>query len=183
MDNNTVLDALKGKFGDVVRGVVEFRGQAIAWIAAERLVEVCTWLRDDPQCAYTYLSDLSAVDRLLIQSEPLPGNPAPDARFVVSLQLLSQAHKHRLWLKVAAPGENPRLPSVTGVWPGANFLEREVYDLMGIAFDGHPDLRRIMMPDDWQGHPLRKDYPEAHEEVQFTHNFERVERRKKYATR
>jgi NADH/F420H2 dehydrogenase subunit C len=112
-----------------------------------RLIEVVTFLKADPACQFSYLSDLTAVDW-----------PTREKRFDVVLCLYSIPLRHRLRVKVrAADGE--AVPSVTGLWPAANWLEREVYDMFGIPFAGHPDLRRLLMPDDWQGHPQRKDYP------------------------
>jgi len=188
MDNASVIDALKAKFGDAIQHSVEFRQQLMIWIQPGRIADVCLFLRDDPQFRYNFLSDVSCADRLGMQEESIPSGDDPakmndELRFVVNYQLLSMPNKHRLWLKCGLPADDPHLPSVTSVWPTANFHEREVYDLFGVKFDGHPDLRRILMPEDWAGHPLRKDYPLGFEEVQFTHNFERVERRKKYATR
>jgi len=189
MDNAIVFDALKAQFGDAIQHTLEYRGAAIAWVAPERLAEICAWLRDEPRFTYAFLSDVSALDRLTMEVESLPSGRDPSARFdslrfVVNYQLLSHAHKHRLWLKVGLPADNPVVPSVTGVWPTADFLEREVFDLMGITFSGHPNLKRILLPEDWTGgYPLRKDAPVVHEEVQFTHNFDRINRQKKYATR
>jgi len=186
MDNATVVEALKTRLGDAIQNVVEFRKQLIIWLAPQRLVEVCQFLRDEPSLRYNFLSDVSCVDRLEMQAEGIPSGQDPqkmhdELRFVVNYHLLSMPNKHRLWLKVGLPAADPHVASVTPLWPGADFLEREVFDLMGVKFDGHPDLRRILMPDDWKGHPLRKDYPLGFEEVQFSHNFERVQRRKKFA--
>jgi NADH-quinone oxidoreductase subunit C len=188
MDNSFVVETLRSQFGDAIRHVVEFRNQLIIWIAPERLVEICTFLRDDPRLRYNFLSDLAGLDRIGMTEESLSSGADPaqmhDAlRFVVNYQLLSLPNKHRLWLKVGLPSSDPVVASVAGVWPTANFHEREVYDLFGIDFTGHPDLRRILMPEDWDGFPLRRDYPLGHEEVQFSHNFERIEKSKKYATR
>jgi len=116
-------------------------------VPAGRLVEAATFLRDRPACLFDYLSDLTAVDW-----------PARDKRFDLVLCLYSTKLRQRLRVKVrAADGEV--VPSVTGVWPAANWLEREVYDMFGVPFSGHPNLRRMLMPFDWQGHPQRKDYP------------------------
>jgi len=116
-------------------------------VPAGRLVEVATFLRDRPGCLFDYLSDLTAVDW-----------PTRDRRFDLVLCLYSIPLRQRVRVKVrAADGET--VPSVTGVWPAANWLEREVFDMFGIPFSGHPDLRRLLMPADWQGHPQRKDYP------------------------
>jgi NADH/F420H2 dehydrogenase subunit C len=113
-------------------------------VAAGELLEVCRWLRDTPEFDLSFLEFVSAIDW-------------PD-RFEVMYQLTSVARQHSLTLKVPVSKTDPRVPSVVGIWRGADWHEREAYDLFGIVFDGHPNLRRIMMSDDWKGHPLRKDY-------------------------
>jgi NADH dehydrogenase subunit C (EC 1.6.5.3) len=90
-------------------------------------------------------------------------------------------YTRRLRIKVYLSGDDPRLPSVTSVWPSADWEEREAYDMMGIHFEGHPSLRRILMPADWEGHPQRKDYPLGYEQVQFSFNFDDIDRLKPYA--
>ncbi len=110
--------------------------------------EACAILRDDPQLQFNFLCDITAVDWY-------PNEP----RFDMVYELLSIPRRERLRLKVKLGGDNPAIESITSVWPSANFFEREVYDLFGVRFAGHPNLRRIMMPEDWEGHPLRKDYP------------------------
>jgi NADH-quinone oxidoreductase subunit C len=110
--------------------------------------EACALLRDDKQVPFNYLSDVTCVD--WYPSEP---------RFEVIYHLLSIPKKERVRLKVRLDGASPVVESITSVWPGANYFEREVFDLFGIRFTGHPYLRRILMPEDWEGHPLRKDYP------------------------
>jgi NADH-quinone oxidoreductase subunit C len=110
--------------------------------------EACAILRDDHQLQFNLLSDITCVDWY-------PNEP----RFDVVYELLSIPRRERLRLKVKLGGDNPTLESITSVWPSANFFEREVYDLFGVRFSGHPNLRRILMPEDWEGHPLRKDYP------------------------
>ncbi|HUL74558.1 MAG TPA: NADH-quinone oxidoreductase subunit C [Vicinamibacterales bacterium] len=131
-----------------------------ASVDREHLVEACTALRDHPALQFALLADIAGVD--LFPAEP---------RFevVYHFACLGDAYRtagattaapaRRFRLKVRAPGSDARVPTVTGVFPVANWLEREIFDLMGIAFDGHPDLRRILMAEDWTGHPLRKDYP------------------------
>jgi NADH-quinone oxidoreductase subunit C len=145
---------------------VEFRrqtGEAVRdftlFVPLQVLVEVCTFLRDDPELDFAMLSWIAGVDWL-------PREP----RFEVVYGLLSLSRAARLNLKVAVPGENPRVPTVSGVWPAANWLERETYDFYGIEFTGHPNLKRILLPEDWVGWPLRKDSPLGYEEVAFTHN-------------
>lgn len=120
-------------------------------VPADRLLAACRFLRDDPAAHFEQLCDLTCVDYLEF----------PDAadRFGVTYSLLSLTHNHRLWLKVFVNDPDPVVPSVVRLWSGANWMEREVFDLFGIRFDGHPDLRRILTPDDFEDHPLRKDYP------------------------
>ena len=129
------------------------------YVPADRLVEVCTFLRDDPELQFTMLASVSGVDYL-------PRDP----RFEVVYHLLSIPKNARFVLKVEVREEDPKLPTVTGVWPTANWLERETYDFYGIVFTGHPDLVRILLPEEWVGWPLRKDSPLGYEEVAFTHN-------------
>ena len=117
-----------------------------AWVPATRLLEICRVLRDETPFSLDYCSFVSAVDW------------PHENRFEVVYHLYSMSARHELLLKVRVPRDAPRVPSVTGIWVGANWHEREAYDLFGIVFDGHPDLRRIMMTEDWTGHPLRKDY-------------------------
>lgn len=112
------------------------------------LRQACSLLRDDPESNFNYLSDVTCVDWY-------PNEP----RFEVIYHLLSLPQRRRLRLKVRLDGSSPVVESVTPIWPGANFFEREVFDLFGVRFMGHPYLRRIQMPEDWEGHPLRKDYP------------------------
>lgn len=110
------------------------------------MLEVCRFLRDDPEIAYTYPADVTAADY-----------PNRDKRFEVVYHIYSFVRNHRLRIKVlAADGES--VPSLTGIWAGANWMEREVFDMFGIVFDNHPGLKRILLPEDWVGHPLRKDY-------------------------
>jgi NADH-quinone oxidoreductase subunit C len=118
------------------------------YVVREAIRQACALLRDDPNCPFNYLSDITCVD--WHPSEP---------RFEVIYQLLSIRNKERVRLKVKLSGEMPALDSVTSVWPGANYFEREVFDLFGVRFNGHPYLRRLLMPENWEGHPLRKDYP------------------------
>ena len=128
-------------------------------VPADRLVEIATFLRDDREFEYAFLSWIAGVDWL-------PGEP----RFEVVYGLLSLTHNARLQLRVRVGEENARVPSVVSVWPTADWHERETYDFYGIEFTGHPDLRRILLPEDWVGWPLRKDSPLGYEEVAFTHN-------------
>ncbi len=145
-----VLQCLRERFGEALLDVKVWRHETTILLRPLDLVRVCRYLRDDPDLTFDFLSSVTGVDRL-----SLPGN---SPRFEVVYHLYSLQHKRRLRLKVqVADGE--AVPSVTGVWESANWHEREVFDLFGVPFSGHPDLRRILMPDDWEGHPLRKDYP------------------------
>ena len=156
-----VVTKLKGKFPQSVLDASEFREELTIVVKGDDIVAVCTYLRDDPEFRFNFLSDLTAVDRL-----------GRRPRFDVIYHLYSLERNHRIRFKVGID-EGESVPSVTSVWGNANWLEREVFDLFGIKFDDHPDLRRILMPDDWEGHPLRKDFPLTREEVMFTHNKDR----------
>jgi NADH-quinone oxidoreductase subunit C len=132
----------------VVSGVKFDRDEMTIYLDRSSIREACALLRDDPECAFNYLSDVTCVDWF-------PAEP----RFEVVYHLLSIAKKERVRLKVKLDGASPVVDSVTSVWPGADFFEREVFDLFGIRFAGHPHLERLLMPEDWEGYPLRKDYP------------------------
>lgn len=159
----TVLLALENRFG-AQRS--EFRGQVMLIVPAESIVEACRSLRDE--FGFERLSALTAVDYW----------PEQAPRFHVVYSLHSIHHNLRVNLRVPVPGSMPSLPTLEEVYPSANWYEREVWDMFGIRFEGHSDLRRILMPADWQGHPLRKDYPLGYEEVQFTFNVKEVDKRK-----
>ncbi len=142
--DNELVQRLKSRFGDAIREATLDRKQAIVLIAAAQLREIARYCRDDEK--FDMLADLTAVDW-----------PKREQRFDVVLNLYSFPKNERLRLKAHA-GENEPVPSVCEVWPVANWLERECYDMFGIVFEGHPDLKRILLPDEWQGYPLRKDY-------------------------
>lgn len=151
----SVLDILTGRVPQgAVEAVPSADGMPTIYVAADQLVETCRILRDAPELRFAVLLDLAPVD--LLPREP---------RFEITYLLLSPGGSgfgttpQRLRVKVRVPGGAPHVPTVSGVWPAANWAEREAYDLYGILFDGHPDLRRILMPEDWEGYPMRKDYP------------------------
>jgi NADH-quinone oxidoreductase subunit C len=131
-----------------VSGVKFDRDEMTIYVARENLREACALLRDDANCVFNFLSDVTCVDWF-------PAEP----RFEVVYHLLSIPKKERVRLKVKLDSSSPVVDSVTTVWAGANYFEREVFDLFGIRFSGHPYLRRLLMPEDWEGYPLRKDYP------------------------
>lgn len=146
-ENNRAVVNLKEKFASSVIDVVEFRGEVTITVAKAAILDVLSYLKKELQ--YNQLTDVTAVDYL----------GKKDDRFMMVYQLLSIPHKDRLRIKCPVAEGDCKVPSATQVWSTANWLEREVYDLFGIVFDKHPDLRRILMTDDWVGHPLRKDYP------------------------
>lgn len=129
--------------------VTEALGEVTVIVPREQIVELCRFLKTAPGLEFNMLADLSGVDR----------GPEEEPRFEVNYHLLSLTKTHRLRLKVLLNDEDAHVETVTNVWRTANWHERETYDLVGVIFDGHPDLRRILMPDDAVGHPLRKDYP------------------------
>ncbi|WP_028459472.1 NADH-quinone oxidoreductase subunit C [Chloroflexus sp. Y-396-1] len=163
MDNQTVLTALREKFATEILSVSEFRGDLSLTLTPKGYVAVAQFLRDDPTFAYTFLENLCGVDYL-----------GRKPRFEVVAHLTSMRHRHRVCLKVGCDEPEPTVPSLTPLFPTANYQEREAFDLLGIRFEGHPSLTRILLPDDWVGHPLRKDHPLGDEEVAFTFNQDRI---------
>src|SRR5215470_15411279 len=166
-----VLDALKAVHGSAIESLEVQHGDDIAWIKRDQLLAVATWLKSDPAMAFDAPVFCSCIDRLDWQPVDVPPGPPvypatagfPDdgskPRFEVVYQLRSTLHRHRLRLKCAVPEHDARVPSLAGLWPAFNWQERETYDMYGIKFDGHPDLRRIYLYEEFVGHPLRKDYP------------------------
>jgi NADH-quinone oxidoreductase subunit C len=141
------LVALQAALPGAVTQVSFWVGDWTIIVPADRLLDVARYLHDTPGASFDFCSDVTAVDW-----------PPRAQRFDVVYCLCSVREKHRVRIKVRAAEDEP-VPSMTGIWPAANWLEREVYDLFGVNFTGHPDRRRILMPDEWQGHPQRKDYP------------------------
>jgi len=148
MAGHPAVQALRTWSPEAVSAASEFRGQVTLVVPAGLIHEVAEFLRDHPELRFNFLADITAVDRY-----PL------EPRFEVVYQLRSMKSGQRLRLKALLPGHEPRLESLVGLWPVADMLEREVFDLFGVRFLNHPNLRRLLMPDDWEGHPLRKDYP------------------------
>jgi len=145
LEPQALFDAVKAKFGDAVLElqVNGFR-PAFVVVAPASIADIACFLRDDPAMQFDSLMCLSGVDY--------------KDRFAVACHLYSMRHRHAIGLKAYLPKESPSLPSIDAVWPAANFMERETFDLFGIVFEGSKDLRRILLPEDWEGHPLRKDY-------------------------
>lgn len=144
----------------------EFRGQARMELDGKHIVDVARVLKEE--FGFEMMTFLTAVDYW----------PEGDPRFHVVYQFTSYQHNQQLLFRVPVGGENPTLPTIVPIYPSANWHERETFDMFGIRFEGHPDLRRLLMPHDWVGHPLRKDYPLGYEEVAFTFNFEEIHKRK-----
>ena len=144
-----LVTALKRERPEWIAEVIEAFGEVTAVVSRDEIVAVCSFLKTSPQWRFDFLADLCGVDR----------GPEEEPRFEVNYHLFSTTKHHRLRLKVLLNEDDAHVPTVTGVWRTANWHERETYDLFGVIFDGHPDLRRILLPDDWQGHALRKDFP------------------------
>jgi NADH-quinone oxidoreductase subunit C len=147
-ENNPIVKRLRAFDAAAVEDAQVFRGELTVWVPSAKLTAVAEFLRDEDGLEFKFLSDVTALDHY--PSEP---------RFETVYHLCSISRNQRLRMKVRLPGEDPRVASMVAVWPAANAFEREVFDLFGIYFEGHPYLVRILLPEDWEGHPLRKDYP------------------------
>lgn len=148
MEPLEIAGRIKDKFFSEVVEVNDFRGQVSVSVKRDRVLEICRYLHDEPDIHMDYLADLCGVDY-----------PDRKYRFEVVYNLFSMKHEHRILIKALLPEDDSTVESVVPVWNGANWHEREACDMYGIVFNGHPDLRRILMPEDWEGYPLRKDYP------------------------
>jgi NADH-quinone oxidoreductase subunit C len=153
MEGAAILDRLRARFDAAVPETHAHRGDHTALVDREAIVDVLRFCRDDAELRFDMLSDLTAVDFL-----KFPGRE-DGPRFEVVYHLYSLPHNHRVRLKVRVDEDDPVVPTAVPVWPIANWLEREVWDMFGIRFDGHPDPRRLLMYEQFVGHPLRKDYP------------------------
>lgn len=165
MNEREFITDLQARFGG---GQAEFRGDKRLVITLDKLVAVVEGIR---QLGFERLSGITAVD-YFPQSEP---------RFHLVYEFTSLQHRATFEMRVPVPAVEPKAPSITHIYPNANWREREIFDMFGITFEGHPDLRRILMPHDWEGHPLRRDYPLGYEEPQFSFNFDEIDLRKPYA--
>jgi NADH-quinone oxidoreductase subunit C len=162
----SIVNAFKERFQ---AQTYEFRDEVSLILAPEHIQPACQALRDE--FGFDLLNEETAVDYW----------PAQSPRFHVVYRVRSLSHNQMIGLRVPLDGNAPTMPSITAVYANANWFEREIWDMFGIHFDGHPDLRRVVMPYDWVGHPLRKDYPLGYEEVQFSFNFDEIDVRKPYA--
>ena len=154
VDLDKLKELLRNKtaeyFGDKVGEIKLSHGELMMSVDSSIIVEICTLLRDDPDFQFNFLSYVTAVDYSALGQEP---------RFEVIYQLYSISKTHRMRVKARVTEADPSLDSVCSVWKTADWLERECFDMFGIIFRNHPDLRRILMPEDWEGHPLRKEFP------------------------
>lgn len=141
--------ALQRAHPEWVAGEIEALSETTIIVPREHIVAACAFLKSEPGLEFNFLSDLCGFDR----------GPEEEPRFEVNYHLFSTTKFHRVRLKVLLSEDDAHVATVTGVWRTANWHERETYDLFGVVFDAHPDLRRILLPDDWQGHALRKDFP------------------------
>jgi NADH-quinone oxidoreductase subunit C len=165
-----VVQKIRDAFPEAIADITDFRGERTLFIKKDNIKAICQILRDDEELQYNFLSDICADDLL-------PEFP----RFAVSYHLYSIPNQHRLRLRVQVEDPDDGPETVVSVWPVATWLEMEVWDLMGVRFMGNNSLRRLFMPEDWQGHPLRRDYPLGYEEVQFSFNYEEIDAKKPYA--
>ena len=166
-----VLDALAARFGDAILSTSSDYGDEVAVVPRDKLVEIAQFLRDDPAMHFDFPSYCTCIDYLGLEvltvrpTSPLgvPSVPARAVedrpRFAMIYELRSLTHRHRVRLKVPLDENDLLVPTLSHLWPAFNWLERETYDMYGVAFDGHPDLRRIFMYEEFIGYPLRKDYP------------------------
>jgi NADH-quinone oxidoreductase subunit C len=170
MEASHIAERIKDTFPGETLDVREFRGQVSITLKKGRLLDICRYLHDDPDLFFDYLVDLCGVDYL----------GKKNMRFEVVYHLYSMKHRHAVRLKAEVPDGDPSIDSVMPVWTGANWHERECYDMFGIIFNGHPDLRRILLPEDWEGYPLRKDYPLKGPEKEWPGFLEVLDKAKRY---
>ena len=181
MNNSSLIESIRNHFPDAVPAFHTYRGDATVVLGEKFLLDVARFLKEDPALQMNFLVDLTAVDYYTFGKRPAPAffassgvavrpssqipdedpwpGPPDQSRFTVVYHFYSMAHKHRLRLVVPVEEAAAEVDSVTSLWPGANWFEREVWDMFGINFRGHPDLKRILMYEGFEGHPLRKDYP------------------------
>ncbi len=170
--DEVVVKKIEEAFPAALEEVSDFRDERTLYVRKADLKQVCQLLRDDASLQYNFLTDICADDML-------PDFP----RFAVNYQLYSIPHNHRLRLRVLVEDPEDGPETVASLWAIATWLEMEVWDLMGVRFKGNTSLRRLFLPEDWQGHPLRKDYPLGYEEVQFSFNFDEINAKKPHATK
>ena len=164
-----VIQKVQEQYPDAILEISDARGELTITVRKDGIYELMEFLKNDSELTYNFLADVTAVDYSLMEDALMKYDYA---RFVVVYHLLSTEKKERLRVKVPVHEKELSIPSMTSIWKVANWLEREAYDMFGITFENHPDLRRILMPDDYEGHPLRKDYPLRGRGERETFNFE-----------
>ena len=164
-----VVQKVQEKYPDAILDVSDARGELTITVRKDVIYELMGFLKSDSELAYNFLADITAVDYSVMEDVLMKYDYA---RFMVVYHLLSTERKERLRVKVPVHEKELGIPSMTSIWKVANWLERETYDMFGIDFEDHPDLRRILMPDDYEGYPLRKDYPLRGRGERETFNFE-----------
>ncbi|MDA8431639.1 MAG: NADH-quinone oxidoreductase subunit C [Nitrospiraceae bacterium] len=170
MEALQIAEKIKGIFPEETLQIREFRGQVSVTLKKDRIRDICRYLHDEPDLFFDYLVDLCGADYL----------GKKDVRFEVVYHLYSIKHRHAVRLKAEVPEEDPSIDSVMPVWVGVNWHERECYDMFGIVFKDHPDLRRVLLPEDWEGYPLRKDYPVTGTEKEWPGFLEVLDKAKRY---
>ena len=161
MTSEEIVERVESSLPDAIQGSAIPQGDAVVFVAPDNLQKVATFLKDDPVLKFDYLSDICGVDYLNEEREP---------RFEAVYQLYSIDHQHSVRVRVGIEEENPSVPTVSELWKGALYPEQELFDMFGIHVEGHPKNERLIMPKEWSGHPLRKDYPLTTETVTFSHN-------------
>jgi NADH-quinone oxidoreductase subunit C len=161
MTGEEIVEEVKAGLSDFILDTALPQGDAVLFVAPDCLQKVATFLKDDPSLKFDYLSDVSGVDYLIEEREP---------RFEAVYFLYSIDHQHSIRIRVGIEEENPSVPTVSGLWKGALYPEQELFDMFGINIEGHPRMERLIMPKEWVGHPLRKDYPLTTEPVTFSYN-------------
>jgi NADH-quinone oxidoreductase subunit C len=170
MEAVEIADKLKERFPEEVVDIKEFRGQVSVTMKKGRIFEICKYLHDEPELSFDYLADLCGADYL----------GKKEKRFEVVYHLYSIKHRRGIRLKAEVGEDDLTIDSVVPIWAGVNWHERECYDMYGIVFKGHPDHRRILMPEDWEGHPLRKDYPVQGPDKEWPGFIDVLDRAKRY---
>jgi NADH-quinone oxidoreductase subunit C len=161
MTSDEIVEKVKASLADAIQDTALPQGDAVIFVTPECLQKVAAFLKDDPSLKFDYLSDVSGVDYLNEEREP---------RFEAVYLLYSIDHQHSIRVRVGIDEDNPSVPTVSELWKGALYPEQELFDMFGIHIEGHPKNERLIMPKEWTGHPLRKDYPLTTETVTFSHN-------------
>lgn len=161
MTPQEIIDRVQSALGDSLQKAEVNLGDAVFHISPEHLLEVARYVKEDPDLHCDYLSQITGVDYLEMERDP---------RFEAVYELHSMDHGHSVRIRVGLEEDDPTIPSVSELWGGALFPERELFDMYGFDVTGHPNLKRLIMPQDWEGHPLLKDYPLVVEDIAFSHN-------------